>query len=54
MIRLTNNKNGNVTLVNSTAKLNLISSEIKPGAIMYTRNGVNISAIVTINNKINE
>ena len=52
--KLTNNKKGNVILVNSTARLNLISSEIKPGAIIYTRNGVNISAIVTINSKINE
>ena len=52
--KLTNNKKGNVILVNSTARLNLISSEIKPGAIIYTRNGVNISAIVTTNNKINK
>ena len=32
--RLTNNKNGNVILVSSTAKLNLIWSSKKPGAIM--------------------
>ncbi len=31
--KLTNNKKGNVILVNSTARLNLTSSEIKPGAI---------------------
>ena len=31
--KLTNNKKGNVILVNSTARLNLISSTIKPGAI---------------------
>ena len=31
--KLTNNKKGNVILVNSTARLNLISSEMKPGAI---------------------
>ena len=32
--RLTNNKNGNVILVSSTAKLNLIWSSKKPGAII--------------------
>ena len=32
--RLTNNRNGNVILVSSTAKLNLILSSKKPGAIM--------------------
>ena len=31
--KLTNNKNGNVTLVNSTARLNLILFSINPGAI---------------------
>ena len=31
--KLTNNKKGNVILVNSIAKLNLISSSRKPGAI---------------------
>ena len=31
--KLTNNKKGNVILVNSTARLNLISSSINPGAI---------------------
>ena len=31
--RLTNSKNGNVTLVNSTARLNLILFSINPGAI---------------------
>ena len=31
--KLTNNKNGNVILVNSTARLNLTSSVMKPGAI---------------------
>ena len=30
--KLTNSKNGNVILVNSTARLNLILSVIKPGA----------------------
>ena len=35
--KLTNNKKGKVILVNSTAKLNLISSPKKPGAIKYTR-----------------
>ena len=35
--RLTNSKNGKVTLVNSTAKLNFISSVTKPGAIKYSR-----------------
>ena len=52
--KLTKNKKGNVILVNSTAKLNLKSSVIKPGAIIYTKYGVNISARVTINNKIIE
>ena len=33
-VRLTNNKNGNVILVSSTAKLNLIWSSRKPGAMM--------------------
>ena len=32
--RLTNNKNGNVILVSSTAKLNLIWFSRKPGAMM--------------------
>ena len=32
--RLTNNKNGNVILVSSIAKLNFISSSKKPGAMM--------------------
>ena len=32
--RLTNNKKGKVILVNSTAKLNLISSTKKPGAMI--------------------
>ena len=32
--RLTNNRNGNVILVSSIAKLNLILSSKKPGAIM--------------------
>ena len=31
--KLTNNKNGNVILVNSTAKSNLILFSMKPGAI---------------------
>ena len=31
--KLTNNKNGNVILVNSTARLNLILSATNPGAI---------------------
>ena len=51
--RLTNSKNGNVTLVSSTAKLNLVWSSKKPGAMMYIKYGVKISTIVTINNKIN-
>ena len=34
--KLTNNKNGNVILVNSTARLNFISSAKKPGAIKET------------------
>ena len=32
--KLTNNKNGKVILVNSTAKSNFIWSSIKPGAII--------------------
>ena len=32
--KLTNNKNGNVILVSSTAKLNLAWSSKKPGAMM--------------------
>ena len=35
--KLTNNRNGNVILVSSTAKLNFISSSKKPGAIKYTK-----------------
>ena len=35
--RLTKSKNGKVILVNSIAKLNLLSSSINPGAIIYTR-----------------
>ena len=31
--KLTNNKNGKVTLVNSTARLNFAVSSINPGAI---------------------
>ena len=46
--KLTNNKNGNVILVNSTARLNLILSTKNPGAIRYTKKGVKISASVTI------
>tara|TARA_B100001115_G_C15615913_1_gene295412 strand:+ start:71 stop:373 length:303 start_codon:yes stop_codon:yes gene_type:complete len=50
--KLTNKRNGNVILVSSTAKLNFKSSDIKPGAIRYTKKGANISAIVTIKSKI--
>ena len=46
--KLTNNKKGKVILVSSTAKSNFILSPIKPGAIKYTKNGVKISAKVTI------
>ena len=35
--RLTNNKKGNVILVNSTARLNFMSFSIKPGAMIYTK-----------------
>ena len=49
---LTNNKNGNVSLVNSTAKLNLISSTKKPGAMRYTKKGVKLSARVIIISKV--
>ena len=35
--KLTNKRNGNVILVSSTARLNLKSSDIKPGAIRYTK-----------------
>ena len=35
--RLTNSKKGKVILVNSTAKLNFISSTTKPGAIKYSK-----------------
>ena len=46
--KLTNSKKGNVILVDSTAKLNFTSSAMKPGAIKQTKQGVNISAKVTI------
>ena len=35
--KLTNKRKGNVILVNSTARLNFISSVIKPGAIKKTK-----------------
>ena len=35
--KLTKKRNGNVILVNSTARLNFISSPIKPGAINETK-----------------
>ena len=35
--RLTNNKNGKVILVNSTAKLNFCELSVKPGAIKNTK-----------------
>ena len=50
--KLTNNKKGNVILVSSTARLNLISSTKKPGAMRYTKKGVKISARVIIISKV--
>ena len=50
---VTKSKKGKVILVNSTARLNLKSSIKNPGAIKYTKYGVNISASVTIKSKIN-
>ena len=46
--KLTNAKKGKVILVKSTAKLNLLLSSIKPGAIKKTTYGVRISTIKTI------
>ena len=46
--KLTNAKKGKVILVKSTAKLNLLLSSIKPGAIKKTTYGVKISTIKTI------
>ena len=50
--RLTNNKKGNVILVNSTARLNFSVFSKKPGAITYTKYGVNTSANKTIKQSI--
>ena len=52
--KLTKSKKGNVILVNSTARLNFILSSTNPGAIKYTKYGVNISTSVTIKSKINK
>ena len=52
--KLTKNKKGKVILVNSTARLNFILSSTNPGAIKYTKYGVNISTSVTIKSKINK
>ena len=51
--KLTNNKKGNVILVSSTAKSNLVLFSVNPGAIICIKYGVKISTRVTINNKIN-
>ena len=46
--RLTKSKKGNVSLVSSTARLNFSEFSKKPGAIIYTKYGVNISASNTV------
>ena len=50
--KLTNSKKGKVIRVSCTARSNLISLPINPGAITYIMYGVKISTIVTIKSKI--
>ena len=50
--KLTNNKKGNVILVRLIAVSNFSEFSVKPGAINFTNNGINISIIKTIKNKL--
>ena len=50
--KLTNIKKGKVILVNSTTKLNFSILSVNPGAIRYTKYGVNISTKITINKSV--
>ena len=50
--KLTNNKNGKVILVREIVKSNLSEYFSNPGAITKTKDGMNISIIKTIKNKL--
>ena len=49
--KLTNSKKGKVILVREIVKSSLSELSEKPGAIIKTKDGINISIINTINNK---
>ena len=49
--KLTNNKKGNVILVRLIAVSNFSEFSVKPGAINFTNNGINISITKTIASK---
>ena len=48
--KLTNNRKGKVILVREIVRSNLSELSEKPGAIIKTNDGINISTINTINN----
>ena len=49
--KLTNNRKGKVILVREIVRSNLSELSEKPGAIIKTNDGINISITNTINNK---
>ena len=50
--KLTNNKNGNIILVKEMVRSSLSVSPEKPGAITKTNDGIKISIIKTMINKL--
>ena len=50
--KLTNNKKGKVILVSAIVKSSLSEFSLKPGAITKIKDGINISIIKTIKNKL--